>query len=348
MDVGVQEAFGRAFMVNVGIIGLGAAWDSRYRPALASLAHRIRVCAVYDTVAYRAEQVALEFSAVPFEGVRALVNHSEVRGILFLDGGWHAAESLAFLCSSRKPAFVAGSMGSDAARVARFRARSTAEGATIMPEFSRRYTPATSRLQELMATRLGNPQRLVIDAMLPDSESSEFLPGQKTTIDYLVGLFDWCRYVLRTAPVALHSRPLDANGAGDRPGRTITVEFAKRRSGGESPTAELRLHAPQAAKQPKTTGFANSPTYEIHCEHGRAVIGKSDAIEWEADCGQMQESLTSDRSEFEVMLDHFCRRVAGGLIPVADIVDVCQCLHLAYAAEQSLAQGSTIDCSGLA
>jgi len=40
------------------------------------------------------------------------------------------------------------------------------------------------------------------------------------------------------------------------------------------------------------------------------------------------ESLTADRSEVEVMIDHFCRRLAGGLIPVADISDVCRCLRL--------------------
>lgn len=335
-------------MVNVGIIGLGAAWESRYRPALANLSHRIRVRAVYDCVSFRAENVAAEFNATPFEGVLALLNHREVRGVLFLDGGWHVAQSLALLCSSRKPAFVAGSMGSDAARVAHFQKRSAAEGATIMPEFSRRYTPATSRLHELMATQLGNPQKVVIDAVLPDTESSEFLPGQRTTIDYLVGLFDWCRYVLRTAPVALHSKPLEGSDSATGVSRAITVEFAKRRAGGESPIAELRLHAPQKATPPKSGAFANPLTYEITCERGRAVIGTTDAIEWEADSGKRLESLTSDRSEFEVMLDHFCRRVAGGLIPVADIVDVCDCLSLAHAAEKSLALGSRVDCSGMA
>lgn len=332
-------------MVNVGIIGLGTAWESRYRPALANLAHRIHVCAVYDTIAHRADQVATEFNATPFEGVFSLIEHPEVRGVLFLDGAWHAAQSLAHLCSSRKPAFVAGSMGCDTAQVAKLRALTAAEGGTIMPEFSRRYTPATSRLQELMATRLGNPQRVVIDAVLPGNGSTECVPGQGTTIDYLVGLFDWCRYVLRTAPVALRSTPLESH---DAAGRAITVEFAKRRSGGETPIAELRLHTQQKTPQPKGKLFANSPTYEITCERGRAMIGTTDAIEWEADSGLTHESLTSDRSEFEVMLDHFCRRVAGGLIPVADIVDVCHCLHLAHAAEESLAQGSRVDCSGLA
>ena len=31
------------------------------------------------------------------------------------------------------------------------------------------------------------------------------------------------------------------------------------------------------------------------------------------------------------MIDHFCRRLVGGLIPVADISDVCRGLRLVHA-----------------
>ena len=39
------------------------------------------------------------------------------------------------------------------------------------------------------------------------------------------------------------------------------------------------------------------------------------------------------------MLDHFCRRVVGGLIPVADLADVCGHLRLIESAERSLTVG---------
>ncbi len=38
------------------------------------------------------------------------------------------------------------------------------------------------------------------------------------------------------------------------------------------------------------------------------------------------------------MIDHFCRRLAGGLIPIADISDVCRCLRLVHAAKESHAK----------
>ena len=47
-------------MLNIGVIGLGPDWETRHRPALARLARRIRIAAVYDAVTPRAERVADE------------------------------------------------------------------------------------------------------------------------------------------------------------------------------------------------------------------------------------------------------------------------------------------------
>jgi hypothetical protein len=46
------------------------------------------------------------------------------------------------------------------------------------------------------------------------------------------------------------------------------------------------------------------------------------------------------------MIDHFCRRLVGGLIPVADISDVCRCLRLVHATRQSLATSAPIPLNG--
>ena len=46
------------------------------------------------------------------------------------------------------------------------------------------------------------------------------------------------------------------------------------------------------------------------------------------------------------MLDHFCRRVAGGLIPVADVADVRHSIAVVEAAEQSLRERRTVTLNG--
>ena len=40
------------------------------------------------------------------------------------------------------------------------------------------------------------------------------------------------------------------------------------------------------------------------------------------------EELQSERDEQQVMLDLFCRRLVGGLIPVADLSDISRALRL--------------------
>ncbi|MDP7303929.1 MAG: Gfo/Idh/MocA family oxidoreductase, partial [Pirellulaceae bacterium] len=70
--------------LRVGVVGLGDAWESRYRLALRSLADRFEVCAVCAEVAQRAEQVAQEFDAIPVDGYRALSARSDIDAVLML------------------------------------------------------------------------------------------------------------------------------------------------------------------------------------------------------------------------------------------------------------------------
>jgi hypothetical protein len=69
---------------------------------------------------------------------------------------------------------------------------------------------------------------------------------------------------------------------------------------------------------------------------------------WRTEHEQGDESLLSERSDVEVMLDHFCRRVVGGLIPVADLGDVRRCYRLARAASESMQTGSPVHLNGQA
>ena len=82
--------------------------------------------------------------------------------------------------------------------------------------------------------------------------------------------------------------------------------------------------------------------YEISSVHGNATIDSPDTISWNTHSDSITESLTGERSETEVMLDHFCRRVAGGLIPVADLADICHGLELVKAVEESVQTGAAV------
>ena len=49
---------------------------------------------------------------------------------------------------------------------------------------------------------------------------------------------------------------------------------------------------------------------------------------WESAGKREIESLDSERAAVEVMLDHFSRRVVGGLIPVPTLDDFCRASRL--------------------
>ena len=330
-------------MINLGLVGLGPVWESRYRPVLEKLRHRVRVRAVYDPIASRGEQVAFEFGATPYQGVTALLAQADVRGILVLDTSWHGNALLHFVRKARKPAYIAGSLGEDWDEILELRSLVESEGLLVMPEFSRRFTPATCRLRELIATRLGRPRHISIHAVPPAADAPDAVPGQAAETDFLVGLLDWCRYVVRSTAVVLESAPMQHDAPPEGP-RSIAIEFAEVRDISRRPTVVLELHHPPAATDKSAR---SGVSFTVACERGEAVIEGPAQIRWSVSGEEGKtESLTADRSEVEVMIDHFCRRLAGGLIPIADISDVCRCLRLVHAAKESHAKRSPVHLNG--
>jgi hypothetical protein len=232
-------------MINLGIVGLGPVWESRYRPVLDKLQHRVRIRAVFDPVANRCDEVAATLRAAPYQGVLALLTHADVRGILLLDTSWHGNALIHFLRHARKPVYIAGSLGENWDELSRLRSLVESEGLLVMPEFSRRFTPATCRLHELIATRLGRPRHIAIDAVPPAPGSPDAIPGQKAGTDFLVGLLDWCRYVVRSTTIRLEARPLDPDSTQNRPQHRVAIEFADgREHGPQRSTAELLVRHP--------------------------------------------------------------------------------------------------------
>jgi predicted dehydrogenase len=333
-------------MINLGIVGLGPVWESRYRPVLEKLQHRVRIRAVFDPVASRCDEVAATLRAAPYQGVLALLTHADVRGILLLDSSWHGNVLIHFLRQARKPVYIAGSLGEDWEELSRLRTLVESEGLLVMPEFSRRFTPATCRLHELIATRLGRPRHIAIDAVHPAPDSTEAIPGQRATTDFLVGLLDWCRYVVRLTTIRVEAHPLDPAIPPDRPHHRVAIEFGDAKEHGPArSTAELLVRHHESVGENGSNRARLS--FTVLCERGEAIIEGPSQIRWKVTGGETAtESLTSDRSEVEVMIDHFCRRLVGGLIPVADISDVCRCLRLVHATKQSLATAAPIRLNG--
>lgn len=184
----------------------------------------------------------------------------------------------------------------------------------LMPDLRIRYLPSTIRLRELIATQIGRP--LHLEARLTVKSADE-RPGGRLGAR-VVEVLDWFRAIAGTAP--LRVVPVEGAATDNPDTHAREIEFARPAKGGE-PTRGRWITEPHAL------GAAASRTVElsIRCERGSARITHPTEIEWRNGDGNetpIRESLTGERDDLELMLDHFARRVAGGLVPVPTFEDL--------------------------
>ncbi len=137
-----------------------------------------------------------------------------------------------------------------------------------MPEFSRRFTPATCRLRELIATRLGRPRHISIRAVPPAADAPDAIPGQAAGD----------RFPRRPARLVPLCRPVDGRAARSGPfaarrphegPRSIAIEFAEVRGDiGRRPTVRLELHRPPQPAD-KATVRSSGVSFTVTCERGK-------------------------------------------------------------------------------
>lgn len=315
--------YSMAGIVQVGLIGVNPVWKSRYLPAFQALCQRARIAAVYDPVLSRAKQAAEELGAKTVTGIHGLLQSPTVDAILLNDTGWMGLQVLRLLCRQSKPVYVVGGFGDELAYLEDLRHLATASGCTMMPELSRRFTPSTGRLKELVATHLGRPVEVRVHALLPQAQEQEPLPGQKSDFDFLIGLVDWSCYITDTAPRLLET------ATGQEQEQIIRIQFTQSRAGGISPVETISLW------QDRSRFNGQLVQLYVRCERGEATLHSPTALTWKTRQGEIHEELAEERHEVVVMLDHFLRRVVGGLVSVADLDDVIRNFKLVKSIQQS-------------
>ncbi|MEM9644805.1 MAG: Gfo/Idh/MocA family oxidoreductase, partial [Planctomycetota bacterium] len=184
--------------LNLGLIGLGSAWQTRHRPALRVLQDRFDVRAVFGTVSKLAESCAAEFQADPVDGYRAICGRSDIDAILVLERSWLGWLPALAACEAGKAVYWAGDLRFDPTADRPIQSRIDESGIAFMTEFPRRFAPATLRLKELIATRLGRPKLIFCHRRLDESSAATRSQTDKQSGHdrELVEAIDWCRYVV--------------------------------------------------------------------------------------------------------------------------------------------------------
>ena len=187
-----------------------------------------------------------------------------------------------------KAIYWAGDLDFDPERDEHVRSAIEDSGVTFMAEFPRRFAPATLRLKELIATRLGPPQLVFCHRRMQVAEQ----PARGTTEDPVrpefVELIDWCRYVVDREPISVTSIAHSVvNSSGYR---CLNLEFP---ATSDQPTVTAQISCGNYIRTSwhEAVSFRPPSAMQICCERGVAFIDLPANLVWFDDAGRHLESL---------------------------------------------------------
>lgn len=327
--------------LQVGLIGLGNDWQSRHRPALRMLHDRFDVRAVYGTVAKLVESCAAEFQADPIDGYRAMVSRADIDAVMILERSWLGWQPLLAACEAGKAVYWAGNFDLDPIADVNIRAAIEGSGVAFMTEFPRRFTPATLRLKELIATRLGAPhlifchRRLAVGSEPTRNGTRMTDPSRRELIEAI----DWCRYVVGRNPSSVTGLGLSGEGTADY--RCLSLSFDAAET---CPPVTCQIsfgrYIPPAWSE--AVGFRPPAEMQVSCQRGVAFIDLPNTLVWFDDAGRHMESLESETPVGQLLLGRFHRVVTSLVRKLDDLNDACFAASILAAADRSHAEGRRI------
>jgi predicted dehydrogenase len=340
--------------IRVGLVGLGDVWHIRHATALRALADRFEVRAICDQVRHRAEQAAAEFHAEAVDGYQVLARREDIDAILVLSPHWYGALPILAACDSGKAVYCAVGLDLDPAEAQQIKSRVEESGIAFVAEFARRQAPATIRLRELIASRLGAPrllfchQRSVAD--LPANHVAVH-NQHHPTFRYLIEQIDWCRYVVNVEPTSVmgvihqtgHSVDSSSESAIVEDYQMMSLDFSPRGKPGTGAVAQISCGRYVPSGWQEAISYRPLPALQVSCEHGIAFVDLPTTLVWFDEVGRHQESLDSERPVGEQLLTHFYRAVTSLVRRTCDLEDAYRAIHIMQAARKSHEEGRRIE-----
>lgn len=326
--------------IRVGVVGIGPLWESRHLPALRALSDRFEVAALCDPVQHRAEQAARQLGAAVHDGFRALTARSDIDAVLLLSSQWFGPLPIYAACDAGKGIYCAAAMElkDDEAAVLRDRVREA--GVAFMAEFPCRMSPATLRLKELIATRLGAPRLLFCNRRRTAEAAGE--SGVKCELD-MVELIDWCRYVVDAEPSSVvsvsHGSPSHDKCADYF---SLSLDFAESADGGQGAMAMIACGQYVPAACHESLNYRRPADLKVVCDRGIAFVDLPNTVAWFDNAGQHLETLDHERPVGEQLLMHFHRAVESLVLKTASLDDAHRALTIASKARQSCVTGQRV------
>jgi predicted dehydrogenase len=331
--------------LRVGIVGLGSLWDTRYLPALRALADRFEVRGICEQVSHRAERAAAELGTTPVDGFRALAARDDIDAILFLADQWYGPTPILAACDFGKAVYSTISLPFDAAEAQLLRRRVEESGIAFMAELPRRHAPATVRIKELIATRLGQPRMLFCHRRVALSGQTASAPPRDRVSEArdLMELVDWCRYVAGVEPTSVVAvRHAETPGDETDDYQMMSLDFSSTGRPGDGVLAQISCGYYMPRCWEEAVGFRPPAALQVACENGIAFIDLPSSLVWFDTFGRHQESLESERPVGEQMLVQFHRKVTSLVRAVSGLDDALRALQIVQAAAESQSAGRRV------
>jgi predicted dehydrogenase len=336
--------------IRVGLIGLGDAWETRHRAALLGMVDRFEVRAVYAEVAQRAQQVAREFGAEAVDGFRAVATRSDVDAVLLLSASWYGDLPILAACDAGKAVYCASSWNVDLENAQKVRHRVERSGIAFMFEFPRRHAPATVRLKELIATRLGTPRLLFCHVRQPLPRAAPVPHNGRGVQDVartLMESVDWCQYVVGNPATSVWCVRHASQSQADRCDyQMLSVDFSPLQSPGSGPLAQISCGRYMPADWHEAITFRPPAALQVACENGIAFVDLPATLIWFDEAGRHMESLDSERPVGEQLLTQFYRGVTSLVRRTEDLEDAYRALQIVSCATRGFQDGCRVELGG--
>ncbi len=330
--------------LRIGLIGLSRDWQNRYCPALRILQDRFEVRYVYSSVAMLADSAARDFGARRVDGFRSLVGRSDLDAVMMLEGDWYGVTPLLAACDFGKAVYCGSEVDFDPQQAAELKHQVDKSGIAFMAEFPRRCAPATLRLKELIATRLGKPRLLFCHRRLAIGTNDSPRVGKSLSVRSdreLFELIDWCRFIVGREPSAVQAvfHPT-AHDQGLPDYQILSVDFSGDQLPREAALAQISCGAYIPNYWPEAITFRPPAAVQVCCEKGIAFVDLPNTLIWFDNAGRHQEALDSELSVGQQLLTQFHRAVTSLVRKMGDLEDVFRSLNALQHARRSMLTGT--------
>ena len=334
--------------LRTGIIGLGEAWENRHRPALRTLSDRFEIRAITCEVGHLAEQAARDFGCVQADGFRAVCQRDDVDVVLILSPQWYGPLPILAACENGKSVYCGAALDiDDPSDALKLKTQVEAAGVAFMAEFPRRLAPATLRLKELIATRLGKPKLLFCHRRSPVDVNSQRKRQCPTMQREMIEQIDWCRYVAGTDPTSVVGiRHYCENAPDGDDYQMMNLDFSPAGKLGEGPTAQISCGRYMPSTWPEAVSFRPPAPLQVCCERGVAFVDLPATITYFDEAGRHMEVLDSERPLGERMLMQFYRAVTSLVRRTNDLEEAYHALSVVLAAKESFLTGRRVMLDG--